>query len=119
MNTYPIMTDQLVVTDGSNQIAITSTAVISSTGGVTIPELTTTDLSTDTMTATDVATQSLTTVNLDLAGCSLSSGVGVPLQSGNLGDIFIRTDTPNTAGQRIYICTTPGTTSAAAWEGIL
>lgn len=50
---------------------------------------------------------------------TISSSTGAPTISGNLGDIYFRTDTPTTADQRIYICTTAGVAGTAVWTGIL
>jgi hypothetical protein len=55
-------------------------------------------------------------------GARLWSGSGVPTTPGgaityNLGDAYLRTDTPSTANQRLYVVTTAGT--SPAWTGIL
>jgi hypothetical protein len=50
---------------------------------------------------------------------SLASGTGSPAISGNVGDFYLRTDTPATALQRIYICTVTGAAGAATWVGII
>lgn len=44
-----------------------------------------------------------------------ASGPGVPAIAGALGDWYWRTDTPTTAGQRAYICTTAGGAGSAVW----
>lgn len=53
-------------------------------------------------------------------GGNISQGSGVPTKPfGNnplAGDIFFRTDTPGTANQRMYVCTTGG--AAPVWAGI-
>lgn len=49
----------------------------------------------------------------------LSSGSGAPAIVGVLGDMYLRTDTPGTANQRLYICTTAGAAGVAVWTGIL
>ena len=49
----------------------------------------------------------------------LNSGTGAPTIAGSVGDYFFRTDTPTTADQRIYVCTTAGAAGAAVWTGIL
>lgn len=46
-------------------------------------------------------------------GTTITSGSGAPTASGTAGDIYIRTDTPTVANQRIYMCA--GTTT---WNGI-
>jgi hypothetical protein len=51
-------------------------------------------------------------------GSKINSGSGAPAYSAALGDMFIRTDTPSTALQRIYICTTASTATVGAWTGI-
>ena len=50
---------------------------------------------------------------------SISSGTGAPVIKGALGDIFLRTDTPTVADQRLYVCTVTGAAGAATWVGIL
>ena len=55
-------------------------------------------------------------------GSHIYSGTGapstsVPVASPTAGDIYIRTDTPSTANQRIYVCTTGG--SSSVWSGIV
>jgi hypothetical protein len=54
-------------------------------------------------------------------GGSISQGSGAPSKPNgvnpNAGDIYFRTDTPSTANQRIYICTTGG--ASPAWSGIV
>ena len=53
------------------------------------------------------------------ARASISSGTGAPTIGGLAGDLYIRTDTPSTANQRIYVCTVAGTAGAATWVGIV
>lgn len=55
-------------------------------------------------------------------GAKIWSGTGAPNLPGNTsnptaGDLYIRTDTPSTANQRIYICTVGGATPT--WGGIV
>ncbi len=55
-------------------------------------------------------------------GARLWSGSGAPVTPGgsltyNLGDAYLRTDTPSTANQRLYMVTTAGT--APVWTGVL
>ena len=58
--------------------------------------------------------------NLQLtASATLTSGTGAPAIAGALGDWYIRIDTPTTADQRLYVCTTAGAAGAAVWTGIL
>jgi hypothetical protein len=47
-------------------------------------------------------------------GGRIFSGSGAPTLSATSGDFYLRTDTPTTANQRIYVCT--GTTN---WTGVL
>lgn len=47
-------------------------------------------------------------------GGHIYSGSGAPTISGTAGDFYLRTGTPTTANQRIYICT-----GGTAWTGIL
>jgi len=58
---------------------------------------------------------------LNTAGNGITQGSGAPSKpNGNnpvAGDIWFRTDTPGTANQRIYICTTGGGTPV--WAGIV
>jgi hypothetical protein len=53
-------------------------------------------------------------------GGRITSGSGAPITPGSTdptaGDIYFRTDTPETADQRIYICTVGG--SSPTWVGI-
>ena len=56
-------------------------------------------------------------IQINLAA-TMSSGTGAPAIQGALGDLYIRTDTPSTANQRIYVCTTAGAAGAAVWTGI-
>jgi len=46
---------------------------------------------------------------------TLYSGTGTPTISANKGDLYIRTDTPGTANQRLYINTATG----SSWSGIV
>lgn len=50
---------------------------------------------------------------------TFNSGSGAPAIAGALGDLYFRVDTPGTALQRIYICTTAGAAGAAVWTGIV
>lgn len=54
-------------------------------------------------------------------GGSISQGSGAPSkpdgENPTAGDIYFRTDTPSTANQRVYICTTGG--ASPVWSGIL
>jgi len=51
-------------------------------------------------------------------GAALWSGSGVPAAAlGAVGDVYFRTDTPDTANQRIYIKS--GAAAASAWKGIV
>ncbi len=52
------------------------------------------------------------TYGLWLGGQKLGMGSGVP-RGGGSGDFYLRTDTPGTANQRLYV------NSAGAWTGIL
>lgn len=51
-------------------------------------------------------------------GAKINSGSGAPAHSAALGDRFQRTDTPSTANQREYVCTTAGSATTGAWTGI-
>ncbi|MGI0134587.1 MAG: hypothetical protein ACREBW_06490 [Candidatus Micrarchaeaceae archaeon] len=53
------------------------------------------------------------------SGAKISSGTGVPVIEGTIGDYFLRTDAPSTANERIYICTVAGAAGAATWVGIV
>lgn len=57
-------------------------------------------------------------VDGDNTGATLYSGSGAPARGGAVGDQYMRTDTPNTANQRTYICTVAHAT-AATWVGIV
>lgn len=50
---------------------------------------------------------------------SVYTGSGAPGIAGVLGDRYERSDTPSTANQRTYICTTAGAAGVAVWTGIL
>lgn len=50
---------------------------------------------------------------------TFNSGSGAPAIAGALGDLYFRTDTPSTANERIYICTTAGAAGSAVWTGIV
>jgi hypothetical protein len=54
-------------------------------------------------------------------GARLWSGSGAPSKPGNTnptaGDWFLRTDTPSTANQRLYVCTTGG--ASPVWAGVV
>jgi hypothetical protein len=50
---------------------------------------------------------------------SPQGGTGAPAVGGNVGDYYLRDDTPGTASQRLYVCTTAGLPGAATWTGIL
>jgi len=52
-------------------------------------------------------------------GAAHYSGSGTPTIAGALGDLYFRSDTPGTANQRIYACTTAGAAGAAVWAAIL
>ncbi|MHB8573553.1 MAG: peptidase associated/transthyretin-like domain-containing protein [Candidatus Dormibacteria bacterium] len=57
-----------------------------------------------------------------VGGLRVFQGSGAPPNTVNGaepqgGDIWLRTDTPSTANQRVYICTTGG--SSPVWSGIL
>ncbi len=59
---------------------------------------------------------------LNLTGAAnISSGSGAPSKPNgvnpNAGDYYFRTDTPSTANQRLYVCTTGG--GAPVWAGIV
>ena len=53
-------------------------------------------------------------------GIKIYMGSGVPsgttVNTGRVGDLYMRTDTPSTSNQRIYMCTTAG--SPGTWTGI-
>jgi hypothetical protein len=53
-------------------------------------------------------------------GIRIYGGVGDPsstfIGTGRAGDIFLRTDTPSTTGQRYYVCTVAGT--PGTWSGL-
>jgi hypothetical protein len=53
-------------------------------------------------------------------GARIWGGTGAPASgtvgTGRLGDLYLRRDTPSTANQRLYICTTAGT--PGTWTGI-
>lgn len=56
------------------------------------------------------------------SGLRIFQGPGAPPNAVNgappvVGDLWLRTDTPVTVNQRIYICTTGGT--SPAWSGVL
>jgi hypothetical protein len=57
----------------------------------------------------------------DVGGGTISQGSGAPASPNGVapvaGDIYFRVDTPATAGQRIYICTTGGATPV--WAGLV
>lgn len=54
-------------------------------------------------------------------GIKIYMGSGVPsgttVNTGRVGDMYLRIDTPSTANQRIYMCTTAGT--PGTWTGIV
>ena len=53
-------------------------------------------------------------------GNKITQGSGAPSTPGGnptVGDFYLRTDTPGTSGQRIYICTVGG--SAPTWVGLI
>ncbi|HEY5668023.1 MAG TPA: glycosyl hydrolase family 28-related protein [Candidatus Saccharimonadales bacterium] len=53
-------------------------------------------------------------------GSKISSGSGAPTaRAGTAGDYYLRTDTPTTPNQRIYVCTVTGGAGAATWVGIV
>lgn len=53
-------------------------------------------------------------------GANLRSGSGAPALDGLAGkDWYFRTDTPGTANQRLYVCTTTGAAGSAVWTGIV
>lgn len=52
-------------------------------------------------------------------GAMLQSGSGVPTVGPPVGGFYLRTDTPSTSNQRIYICTVAGAAGLATWVGIL
>jgi hypothetical protein len=52
-------------------------------------------------------------------GGSIFSGTGAPTIAGTAGDYYLRSGTPTTANQRIYICTATGAAGAATWVGIV
>lgn len=67
-------------------------------------------------------------VNSELAtggvggGTVIHSGTGTPQGhvAADVGEIYIRTDTPLTSNQRIYICSVAGVTpGGATWVGIV
>lgn len=49
------------------------------------------------------------------SGTSLYGGSGAPAFAAPLGSYYFRNDTPGTAAQRIYLCTTANTATTAAW----
>lgn len=61
----------------------------------------------------------------DLAGWqtaitdTVNVGTGAPTIAGAVGDFYLRTDTPSTSLQRIYVCTAAGGAGVATWTGIL
>ena len=55
----------------------------------------------------------------NVLGAMIQSGSGVPTVGSPLGGFYLRTDTPSTTNQRIYICTVAGVAGAATWVGIL
>jgi hypothetical protein len=52
-------------------------------------------------------------------GAMLQSGSGVPTVGSPAGGYYLRTDTPSTPNQRLYVCTVAGVAGAATWVGIL
>lgn len=52
-------------------------------------------------------------------GGAITTGSGAPGIAGALGDRYYRVDTPGTANQRIYVCTTAGIAGSAVWTGIV
>jgi hypothetical protein len=52
-------------------------------------------------------------------GSAIYNGVGAPKIAGTKGDLYLRSDTPGTANQRLYICTATGTAETAVWLAIL
>ena len=52
-------------------------------------------------------------------GAMLQSGTGAPTVGSPLGGFYLRTDTPSTVNQRVYVCTVAGIAGAATWVGIL
>lgn len=46
-------------------------------------------------------------------------GSGAPAISAPLGSLYIRTDTPGTASQRLYSCTTANTATTGAWTALV
>lgn len=63
----------------------------------------------------------IVTMLLTVSGNSVTMGAGVPTNPTGAppvaGDVYHRTDTPGTANQRIYICTTGG--ASPVWAGIV
>lgn len=50
---------------------------------------------------------------------TIFTGSGAPTIAGTAGNFYLRTGTPSTANQRIYVCTTTGGAGVAVWTGIV
>jgi hypothetical protein len=97
-------------TAGTQRLSVNAAGTLTSSGGTIWGNNTANTITTYALSAANGYVQVGTSAGV---GAKINSGSGAPTLSGTAGDVYIRTDTPTLANQRIYVCET-GTT----WRGL-